>query len=380
MYFNFKNIVTTQGFGSKNQNKNIYINLYEALKKAIVNGVLQENIKLPPTRVLASDLKISRSTVYKAYELLIIENYIHSKQGSGYFVTSNKKVLHFKGDQKEKDSNNSYPKISKRATLFIKHPYKSTDNFSKENIAFRPGLPPLDIFPVKKWKNLSNEYWKNTTPSNLSYAPSEGLNSLRMSIAKYLQISRNIKCDFNQIIIGTGSLHSLYLIANSLIDKKDTVIMENPTFPRAYNLFRSLKANVVPCEVDNFGININSIKSIKAKFVYTTPSNQYPLGVMMSLQRRKELLAWVSKNKSFIIEDDYDHEFSNWTNSLPSIYSMDEEDRVIYLGTFNKLLHPSLRIGYMIVPKHLLKPVKSVYEQSSRFVNVSMQGNFKSIH
>lgn len=371
MHFNFKSILIASGFSTKEPSKSMYINLYDALKKAILNKTISVDLKLPSSRVLAKDLTISRSTVNKAFELLVLEKLIVSKQGSGHYINPIDTGITKK--KQVKINNVDYPTISKSARLFINHPYKSTDNFSKENIAFRPGLPPLDIFPVKKWKHLTNEYWRNITPTLLSYAPSEGVDSLRISIANYLKMNRNISCDYDQIIIGTGSLHSLYLIANSLIDKNDTVIMENPTFPRAYNLFKSLKAKVIPCQVDDFGLRIKTLKSTKAKLIYTTPSNQYPLGVVMSLQRRKELLEWVSKRKTLIIEDDYDHEFSNWSNPLPSIYSLDKEEKVIYLGTFNKLLHPSLRIGYMIVPKYLVPPVKAIYEQSSRFVNVSIQ-------
>jgi GntR family transcriptional regulator/MocR family aminotransferase len=352
--------------------KPIYIKVFEHIKDSINNGLIAYNTRLPSSRELAKDLNISRSTVIKVYDLLSFERFIVAKKGSGYIVCykkENKKVKEEKVIPKR-----NYPKISKKARLFQKYSYLSTDNFTKKNVAFRPGLPPLDMFPVKTWKNLSNTYWRQVTPTNLSYAPSEGIDTLRINIANYLKIYRNIDCDYSQIMIVSGSLHSLYLIGNSLINKNDKVIMENPTFPRAYNLFKSLKANVIPCEVDKSGIRIDTINNDpNTKLIYTTPSNQYPLGIKMSKSRRLELLEWASKNNSLIIEDDYDHEFSNWENPISSIYSLDKEERVIYQGTFNKILHPSLRIGYMIVPKYLIKPIKSIYEQSSRFVPVSTQ-------
>jgi GntR family transcriptional regulator/MocR family aminotransferase len=352
--------------------KPIYIKVFEHIKDSINNGLIAYNTRLPSSRELAKDLNISRSTVIKVYDLLSFERFIVAKKGSGYIVCykkENKKVKEEKVIPKR-----NYPKISKKARLFQKYSYLSTDNFTKKNVAFRPGLPPLDMFPVKTWKNLSNTYWRQATPTNLSYAPSEGIDTLRINIANYLKIYRNIDCDYSQIMIVSGSLHSLYLIGNSLINKNDKVIMENPTFPRAYNLFKSLKANVIPCEVDKSGIRIDTINNDpNTKLIYTTPSNQYPLGIKMSKSRRLELLEWASKNNSLIIEDDYDHEFSNWENPISSIYSLDKEERVIYQGTFNKILHPSLRIGYMIVPKYLIKPIKSIYEQSSRFVPVSTQ-------
>lgn len=359
---------------SKEESKNIplYKKIYNKIKKNIINGSIPNNTQLPSSRELAKYLHISRSTVIKTYELLTFERLIIAKKGSGFLVSYVYDLPHNKKELKKNIY--VYPKISKQAKLFQSHGYLTTDNFTKNNIAFRPGLPPLDIFPIKTWNKLSNIYWKGATPTKLSYAPSEGIDDLRINISNYLKIHRNINCDYSQIIIVSGSLHSLFLIGNSLINKNDKVIMENPTFPRAYNLFKSLQADVIPCDVDDEGIMINSINyNSKTKLVYTTPSNQYPLGIKMSKNRRLELLDWVSNNNSLIIEDDYDHEFSNLENPISSIYSLDKEERVIYLGTFNKLLHPSLRVGYMIAPKYLITPIKSIYEQSSRFIPASGQ-------
>ena len=374
MHYNFKNIILSNNRWEEQSKKPLYLKLYESLKASIINGDLSHNLKLPPSRIIAEDLKISRSTVIKAYDLLLIEKYIKSKVGSGYFV--NYQEIQ-KAEANSKKINQVYPKISKSSKLFLKNRYLSTDNFSKKNVPFRPGLPPLDIFPVTKWKNLSNDFWQNAKPSYLSYAPVDGIEDLRLEIANYLRVYRSINCDPKQIIITSGSLHSLYLIANSLLNPNDEVIMENPTFPRARNLFMSLKANVIPCNVDIHGMNMSSLKKAKPKLIYTTPSNQYPLGIKMSLERRKELLYLASKNGSIVIEDDYDHEFSNWENPLPSVFSMDKENRVIYLGTFNKLMHPSLRLAYMIAPQYLIEPIKALYEQSSRFISPDKQSIMK---
>lgn len=362
MHYNIRNII------SINKGYPLYKFYFNEIKKSILNGRVSENQILPPTRVLSKDLNISRTTALKVYDLLLFEGLITSKKGSGYYVTY-KKNIYVKKDQKKY---NLYPSLSKKSKLFKKNRYLSTDNFSKTSVAFRPGLPPLDIFPVNKWKNISNKYWRLSKPTDLSYAPAEGLEKLRIKISNYLKIYRNIRCDYNQIIITSGSLHSLYLISNSILDNGDKIGMENPTFPRAFNLFKCLKAKIIPCDIDKEGIVLNNLNT-KVKFIYTTPSNQYPLGVRMSLNRRKEILKWISNNNSLIIEDDYDHEFSNFKNPIPSLYSLDNEDRIIYLGTFNKLLHPSLRIGYMIAPKFMLESIKSIYEQSSRFVPSSTQ-------
>lgn len=369
MYFNIKNLLLeTEEW--KKKNSSIYKKLYNSFKDLIINEIIPNKTKLPPTRVLALDLNLSRSTVVKAFDMLCYERFVISKKGSGYFV--NYQEIKYK-KVNEKEQLFKYPKVSKRAKLFEKYRYVNTDNFSKTNVAFRPGLPPLDIFPIDKWKQISNEYWREATPTSLSYAPSEGLESLRVNIMNYLRIYRNLNCDYNQIIITSGSLHSLYLIGNTLLNKGDNLVMENPTFPRAYNLFKSIKANIIPCNVDDNGMQIDTVDEVNPKFIYTTPSNQYPLGIKMSKERRLELLEWAAKKNTLIIEDDYDHEFSNWEKPIQSLFSLDKEKRVIYIGTFNKLLHPSLRTGYMIVPKYLINPIKAIYEQSSRFVPVHTQ-------
>ena len=372
MHYNIKNILSSGNCWNSDTSTPIYQNLYNALKKVITEKMIPADIKLPPSRILSKDLKISRSSVIKAYELLSLENYIVSRQGSGYYIVPDKRQTN--ASPKKIQSNiYGFPAISKRAKSFQKNQYLSTDNFSKKNIAFRPGLPPLDIFPIKKWKNITNNYWAHSKPTYLSYAPPEGLDILRIRIANYLKIYRNIDCNYQQIIITSGSLHSLYLIGNALINKGDGIVMENPTFPRAYNLFKSLKARVVACDIDRYGMDISRIKNPHIKLLYTTPSNQYPLGVKMSFERRLEILEWTARNNALVVEDDYDHEFSNWKNPVPSLFSLDKHSRVIYQGTFNKLLHPSLRLGYMIVPEYLKEPVKAVYEQSTRFIPSSTQ-------
>ncbi|ALJ05244.1 hypothetical protein APS56_08950 [Pseudalgibacter alginicilyticus] len=372
MKYNIKNILLIHGFGDKENYQNIYINLYKALKLAIVKNALKSHAQLPPTRVLAKDIGVSRSTVIKAYDLLVLEKYVNTKVGSGYYVNSSKSKK-LQTPIGAKFELGDYPKISKRGLAFKSNIQIINNYKSNTGIAFRPGLPPLDIFPVSQWKNLVNNYWKTVKASELSYSHTTGINSLKKNISNYLKIYRNIDCDPNQVVITTGSLHSLSLIGDALIDKNDEVVIENPTYPYAYNLFNSLKSKICPAPIDKEGMELKNLKVFNPKIIYTTPSNQYPTGVKMSLERRLELVKWASSKNAIIVEDDYDHEFSNWENPISSIYSLDKQERVVYLGTFNKLLHPSLRLGYMIVPHYLLDTVTALYQQSSRFVNPASQ-------
>ena len=367
LHYNIKSIIQNHGFGNKSDYQNIYINLYESLKKAIKNNALKEHIKLPPTRVLSKDLEISRSTVIKAYELLVLDNCVICTKGSGYYVASNKHTkIHY--NITSLNSHKKYPKISKKGISFQKNIHLINNAQSNSEIAFKPGLPPLDIFPTNVWRNLSNSYWGGIKSSELSYSRSIGLQCLRENISNYLKIYRNITCDASQIIITSGSLHSLYLIGNALIDKGDKVLTEKITYPHAYRLFKSLQAKIT--QVD---LNKNEPIDAFAKFFYTIPSNQNFFGNKLSMNKRLELLQWASHNGSLIIEDDYEQEFSNWNKPIASIYSLDRQDRVIYIGTFNKLLHPSIRLGYMIVPHYLQNTILNIIGQSSRFVSPELQ-------
>jgi len=372
LHFNIKSILDNHGFGNKNDYQNIYINLYNSLKDAIINKKLHEGLKLPPTRVLAKDLEISRSTVIKAYELLVLEHYVKSITGSGYYINSAKKInTHIPLNSRKQHK--YYPNISKRGTAFQKNLHLINNAQSSVDIAFKPGVPPLDIFPAHIWKKLSNTYWERIKPSELSYSKTNGLQSLRENISNYLKIYRNITCDADHIIITTGSLHSLYLLANAMIDKGDRVLMESLTYPHAYRLFKSLQAKIFQVDIDDDKKSIDSLKYKKAKFFYTIPSNQNYLGNNMSLSKRLSILEWASKNGALVIEDDYEQEFSNWKTPLPSIYSLDKQERVVYLGTFNKLLFPSIRLGYMIVPEYLQNAIINLISQSNRFVSPELQ-------
>lgn len=376
MHFNIKSILKNNGFGNKNDYDNIYIHLFDAIKKAILNKTLIEGIKLPPSRVLAEDINVSRSTVLKAYDLLVLEKYVNSIPGSGYYISASrsKKIKH---QLKTPNKRRKYPGISERGISFKKNIQIKNTN-PNTGIAFRPGLPPLDIFPVNQWKKLTDNYWRTIKSSQLSYSNTSGIKSLRDNISNYLKLYRNIECNSDQIIITSGSLHSISLISDALIDKGNNVVTENPTYPLAYNLFKSLKANIYSANIDSEGISIKNLNCKNPKLIYTTPSNQYPTGIKMSLKRRLELLKWANNKNTFIVEDDYDHEFSNWENPISSIFSLDEQHRTIYLGTFNKLLHPSIRLGYMIVPYYLLDTIIGLYKQSSRFISPATQSILSS--
>lgn len=354
---------------------NKYIVLHRAIKTCILNKEIPDGCLLPSTRVLAEALKLSRTTVNKSYELLQLEKLVVPKTGSGNRVNYNDSTNTKSTSEKKAIDKDLYPSISQKGISYLKN-VSLLNRPHDNNLAFRPGLSPIDAFPVNQWKKLLDAYWRQVKSSGLSYSNSTGILELKKSIRDYLNISRNIKCNHEQIIIVSGSLQSLYLITNALLDKEDTVVLENPLFPNVRSVFKSSQANLVPIDLDEEGINIkqmNKIKDRKTKIVHITPSNHYPLGIKMSLKRRQELLQWASKNKALIIENDYENEIANSIENVPTIFSLDTEDRTIYMGTFNRLLHPSIRLGYMIVPKYLVSTVSSIQEHSHRFVTPSLQ-------
>lgn len=356
-----------------NPAQRLYLQLYNHIKKSIVNHDIPSGSVLPPTRTLAEALGVSRSTVIKAYDLLRLEGYVESRSGSGYRVKH--EDVPDQPPVKSPNSLYSYPAISEIGQSFLKN-VGLINSTSDKSIAFRPGLPPLDIFPVNQWKNLTNLYWRHIKSSALSYSPASGIVSLKKNIANYLNITRNIKCDYRQVLIVSGSLQSLYLIGNVLIDPGDQVVMENPTFPNVHSIFRSMRADIQAVGIDHEGINLQALtelEQLQPKVIHTTPSNHYPTGVRMSMARRQGLLDWANEKQTFIIENDYEHEISNWKESIPSLFSLDTQDRVIYMGTFNRLLHPSVRLGYMIVPFYLLEAVEALQKHSHRFVSPSLQ-------
>ena len=357
----------------KKNTRGLYQRVFNLIKDAISNNDIPAGSFLPSTRIVAAELKVSRSTIIKAYELLTMEGYVDALVGSGHRV----KGIIADTVQNNPQSHNefAYPDLSDTGKSFQKNVslINTTDDVG---IAFRPGLPPLDIFPVNQWKNLSNLYWRNIKASALSYSASSGTEQLKKTLANYLNFSRNIKCDPRQIIIVSGSLQSLFLIGNVVLNPGDYMTMENPTFPNVHSIFKGLRANIQPIGIDEQGIKVSEMTEpghIYSKLLHTASSSHYPTGVRMSLSRRMELLAWANEHKTIIIENDYEHEINNFKDFVPSLFSLDKQQRTIFLGTFNRLLHPSIRVGYMVVPFYLLDAIEALLKHSHRFVPSSIQ-------
>tara|TARA_R110002050_G_scaffold49886_6_gene115670 strand:+ start:14805 stop:16286 length:1482 start_codon:yes stop_codon:yes gene_type:complete len=346
--------------------------LYAALKGAILNESLPNQCELPATRPIASALKLSRSTVIKAYELLKLEGLLIAQVGAAH-------VVNFKLKEEVEtlfeNPTFQYISISESAEAFLGTATK-LNSIDDIGVAFRPGVPPLDLFPIDKWRKLQNEYWQFVRASELSYHSGAGIELLRKTIATYLKLRRGLNCDYRQIFVVGGSLQSLYLIAKLLTNPGDEVILEDPTFPNVHSLFKGMRTKSQGIGLDEKGIDIRKLENLitpKSKLIHVTPSCHYPLGIQMPAERKLELLDLAATNGMYLIENDYEHEINFPSHDGQPLFSFDKEDRTFYLSTFNRTLHPSIRVGFVVVPKHLIDPFNALLMHSHRSISPVLQ-------
>lgn len=343
---------------------------YELIKNAIEQGQLPAGCQLPATRVLAIELGVSRSTINKCYEMLRLDGLISSTKGSGSVISPLPKRHHAKN---QLYNNFPKPQLSQLGKAFHQNIDKVNPT-EDSNISFRPGLPPLDVFPVNKWKKLENEYWQRIRATELTYHSAMGMDELRKTLAKYLRVARGINCHYQQIAVVGGSLQSLFLVGSLLLDAGDGVVLEAHTFPNVHSVFSGLRANLFPAKIDTQGIDIESIKNHeKLKIIHTTPACQYPLGISLATKRRSEVIEFAHKNDAFIIENDYEHEANLAQKNGETLHTLDGGQRVIYVSTFNRILHPSIRIGFMVIPPQLVAPMHALIRHSHMFISPAVQ-------
>lgn len=338
----------------------LYRQIYEAIRAAILSGEFAPKMRLPSTRSLAQNLSVSRITVFNAYEQLLAEGYAEGKIGAGTFVAS---VLPDDLLQTAK-SKRTKNEIKKTSVLNLS-PYgkklklKEAESIRAGAIAkfqpFQNGLTAVDEFPFETWSRIAAKYHKNPPRSILGYGDPKGYAPLREAVVAHLKSARGVICTAEQIIITSGAQQALDLTARIFLSETDSVLIENPCYKEARNLFAATGARIVPVDVDGEGFNPQQIPKAgeNAKLIYVTPSHQYPLGITMTLARRLALLEWANRKNAWIIEDDYNSEFRYAGRPLASLQGLDKNGRVIYIGTFSKTIFPALRIGCVVVPEEL---------------------------
>lgn len=324
----------------------LYTQVYEQFRGMIIEGRLRAGERLPASRNLSKELGVSRIIISQAFEQLIIEGYLVGKTGSGTFVATvlPDNLLH---------AGKTAAAIDNKKTIDKAKPKKVfAQNWSEDIIPFQLGTPSLDHFPYKIWQQVATKVLKDLKHFNLGYNDVSGYYPLRESIASYLRLSRAVKCEASQVIVVTGSQQGLNLVAASLLQQGDKVWMEDPGYPGAITAFENAHVQLCPVPIEKDGLDVaHAIKKFPdATLAYVTPSHQFPLGCTLSETKRTKLLQYAYTQKMWILEDDYDSEFRYEGNPLPSLQGLDNNARVIYSGTFSKVMFPALRLAYLVLP------------------------------
>ncbi|UOQ92290.1 PLP-dependent aminotransferase family protein [Halobacillus shinanisalinarum] len=329
----------------ENNSTYIYQQIYEELKKGILGQKMISNEKLPSKRNLAEQLNVSINSVSNAYEQLLAEGYIYTIERKGYYVEN---ITEF---------------INQQDTVKPNLPSDLKEHASHKEgwLSLSHMTADVSMFPFKEWLKCQNKAVKNHKQELSEIAHPQGPYIVRETIARMIALTRGVMCEPEQIVIGTGTQPLIRQLMD--VQRNDTrVAIENPGYFRIYQLLKSMNYDVSPAPLDEKGININKVEEIDPNFLFITPSHQFPTGIIMPISRRIELLNWAAlSNDRYIVEDDYDSEFKYGTDNIPSLQSLDRNQRVIYTGTFSKTLLPGFRISYMVLPPNLLRVYKKYY-------------------
>lgn len=354
----------------------LYQQLYAGLRQAILAGRLGSGARLPSTRDLAAALAISRNTVMAAFEQLVAEGYLESRVGDGTYVSPalpDDLALVHKRTRLEPapKAKMPLPRFSQRHQTIVAAPMGgATDEHAPR--AFRTGIPALDAFPAKVWSHLVARQWRRPAPTLLTYGDAQGYWPLRQAITEYLGAARGVRCTAEQVLITAGSQHALDLVAQTLLDPGDPVWIEDPGYRGARAALLGVGAQLIPIPVDEEGlcVEMGAAQAPHARLVYVTPSHQYPTGVTMSVGRRLALLEWARQHNGWILEDDYDSEYRYRGRPLAALQGLDGMDRVLYSGTFSKVLFPGLRLGYLVTPPALTEAFACALQLAHRYLSV----------
>lgn len=323
--------------------KSLYEQIYEYLKEEIRQGKIPYGERLPSTRMLAEQLDVSRSTAQMAYEQLLSEGYIESVPYKGYFVCGMDELYHL----------DSAPAMSEE---------DEAAEIKQYRYDFTPNGIDLEHFPYAIWRKLSREVLQDDQKELFHLGDPKGEYALRRAISIYLHQARGVNAQPSQIIIGAGNDY-LQMLLSRMLGTEHRIAMETPGYRHAYDIFQRLGYDCCTVSMDRYGMNVAELQKSGAHIAYVMPSHQYPMGIVMPVRRRRELLQWAAmKEGRYIIEDDYDSEFRYIGKPIPSLQGSDASQKVIYIGTFSKSITPSLRISYLVLPAALLER----YEQVGR--------------
>jgi GntR family transcriptional regulator / MocR family aminotransferase len=342
--------------------------VYSALRAAILEGRLHPGARLPATRDLAMQYRLSRGTIVNAVEQLKSEGYVQARTGSGTYVSSTlpEELFQVAVNAKPKLSPQPPRTQPRKISAYAKRVRLFPTFASRPSRAFRPNLPALDLFPTTLWAQVAGRRLRKVSTNFLLGCDPLGYLPLRQAVADYLNTSRGVNCAADQVAIVSGAQETLDLVARLFLNPGDRVCIENPGYIGAATVFESLGAKISHVPLDEEGLKLRASTLRGARLVYVTPGHQFPLGITMSLSRRLQLLEFARKSGALILEDDYDSEFRYAGRPVPALQGLDRDGLVLFTGSFSKVLFPSLRLGYLVFPTDLADRVSAALSITRR--------------
>ncbi|MGA8673123.1 MAG: PLP-dependent aminotransferase family protein [Terracidiphilus sp.] len=340
----------------------VHKQVYDGYRTAILRGDLRPGQQIPSTRDFASEVRVSRFPVLQAYSQLLAEGYLESRVGSGTFVASSlpEQLISVESNAGRPANKPSGPRdVSRRSLLY---PSFDRTRSPRRWGAFGLHQPAFDHFPFQVWSKLIARHSQNPAASALHHIDPLGSERFRLEICSYLRTARGVKCAPGQIMIVSGSQQAIDITARVLLDPGSPVFVEDPGYGLARAALTAAGCCLIPVPVDREGMDVSAALELnpKARAAFVIPSHQYPLGSTMTLARRLHLLSWAQSAGAWIVEDDYDSEYRYESSPISSLQGLDVNARVIYIGTFSKVMFPSLRIGYIVIPEDLVDRFSAV--------------------
>ncbi len=360
----------------------IYRQLYELIKHAIIHRQFPAHSQLPSSRQLATELNISRSTVTAAYDQLIAEGFLISKRGSGTVIAealsqssrvpSNRQKTRQAKQKQAEHEKDLRSQLSDIASTYCKPQVQQRIRTNYEQTTLMPGIPSRQNFPNAIWGKLLAKYAKQPLGIDAGYDHPSGIPQLKKAIADYIRLARGVNTKDQDVLIISSTQAALDLLCRVILNKGENAGLEEPGYRGAYLAMRNSGAKIHGIPVDSEGITIPKLKK-SPKLIYTSPSHQYPTGTTMSYARRMALLEYAQQQQCWIMEDDYDSEFRYRSKPLPSLQGLDQNQRVIYLGTFSKSLSPAMRVAYIVAPSTLSPIIKTFLGDIGAGINIAVQ-------
>ncbi|EPO1789334.1 PLP-dependent aminotransferase family protein [Cronobacter turicensis] len=346
------------------RDEHLHKRLYNALRLTILDGSLPAQSRLPASRDLAQQLGLSRNTVLTVYEQLLAEGYVTSRAGSGTFVARMLPDSLLSAPQVAQGQHDrvAHAEFSSRGKTLLGQVSASPKQWG----AFIPGVPDVQAFPHQLFSKIQARISRRPSPQRLTYSCQGGTPELQRALVDYLRVSRSVHCTADQVLITEGIHQAIDLVARMLCDSGDTAWVEEPSYWGIRHVLQMNEVNITPVTVDRAGMVPPEGQETPPRLIFVTPSHQYPLGAVMSLERRQRLLTLARQTGSWIVEDDYDSEFRFSGQPIPALQGLVADPPVIYIGTFSKTLYPGLRIGYVVLPRALAQEMKTAHAELYR--------------